>query len=269
MTLLVIKVGGAFLDDETISTPFFNALQNYQGELKLVLVHGGGTSVERLLDDLQLKSEKIDGLRITPDTQIDYVVGALAGTVNKHLCAMASAAGNKSVGLSLFDGNMTVTTQVSAELGNVGQVEPADNTLLETLLSGGFLPIINSIGATAQGRLMNVNADQAAVVIAKLLNARLALLSDVKGVLDDNKNLIEQLNSPQIKQLVDAGTIRDGMTVKVNAALEAANTIGQPVTIASWHDINGLLANQASSQSGCGTMIQPETSQAAENRKVK
>lgn len=267
MSLLVVKVGGAFLDDQTISMPFFNALKHYQGKLKLVLVHGGGTTVERLLNDLQLKSEKINGLRVTPNSQIDYVVGVLAGTVNKKLCAQASTANIKAVGLSLFDGNMTIATQVNAELGNVGQVDPVDDSLLNTLLKGDFLPVINSIGVTSDGNLMNVNADQAAVIIAKLLGAKLALLSDVKGVLDEQKAVIDQLDSSSIKRLVTAGTIKEGMTVKVNAALDAANAIGQPVTIASWHDIDSLLANQTSTQSGCGTIIQPEFSMSAVNRK--
>jgi len=126
-------------------------------------------------------------------------------------------------------------------LGAVGAVEPGDPTLLRTLAATHMLPIISSIGADNKGNLLNVNADQAATVIAQLLDAELLLLSDVPGVLDANKNLIEHLDTEQIETLITQNVIRDGMIVKVQAALTAANSLGRSVTIASWKDAEKLL----------------------------
>ncbi|TRY31373.1 acetylglutamate kinase [Aliiglaciecola sp. M165] len=259
MTVKVVKVGGAFLDDPDISIPFFKALCASHTQTPIVLVHGGGSSVEKLMSDLDLPTAKIDGLRVTPPEQINYVVGALAGTVNKQLCALAQQAGLNTVGLSLFDGNMTVCQKINDELGNVGQATVHDPLLLTTLLGSGYLPIISSIGKDTSGQLLNVNADQAATVIAKLLNAQLVLLSDVKGVLDEHSELVSSLDEIQIDKLIDCGVIRDGMTVKVNAALDAAKAIQQPVTIASWKDLTIFNDDGAGS---VGTTILPNKQEA-------
>ena len=136
---------------------------------------------------------------------------------------------------------MCHTTVMREELGAVGSVEPGDATLLKALAATHMLPIISSIGADNKGNLLNVNADQAATVIAQLLDAQLLLLSDVPGVLDANKNLIEHLDTEQIATLIAQNVIRDGMIVKVNAALTAANSLGRSVTIASWKDAEKLL----------------------------
>jgi acetylglutamate kinase len=120
-----------------------------------------------------------------------------------------------------------------------------------------MLPIISSIGADYNGNLLNVNADQAATVIAQLLDAQLLLLSDVPGVLDVNKNLIEQLDIEQIETLIAQKVIRDGMIVKVQAALKAANSLGRSVTIASWKDAEKLLG--LLQQRAIGSKILPKT----------
>ncbi|MDO6692040.1 acetylglutamate kinase [Aliiglaciecola sp. 3_MG-2023] len=258
MKVKVVKVGGAFLDDPSISNDFFSALFAAQEQQPVVLVHGGGSSVEKLLKGLSLTSQKVNGLRVTPKSQIDYVVGALAGTANKNLCALAKKSGLNPVGLSLLDGNITHCHQISEELGNVGSAEPVDQTLLTTLLAAGFLPIVSSIGADDQGELLNINADQAATAIAKLLNAQLVLLSDVAGVLDHNKSLINKLTSSDIETLISDGVIRDGMTVKVEAALDAANQIGQSVTIASWKNLEILTqGTEVEDNASAGTTIFP------------
>lgn len=254
MTVRVVKVGGAFLDDPHISVPFFEALFASHTQTPIVLVHGGGSSVEKLMTDLNLPTNKINGLRVTPPEQINYVVGALAGSVNKQLCALAQQAGLNTVGLSLFDGDMTKCQKVSDELGNVGQAINHEPQLLTTLLAAGYLPIVSSIGKDQSGQLLNVNADQAATAIAKLVNGQLILLSDVKGVLDKQKTLVNSLDEKQINQLIQDGVIRDGMSVKVNAALDAANTIKQPVTIASWKDLTIFSDDQCVS---VGTTIFP------------
>jgi acetylglutamate kinase len=245
---LVIKVGGAFMQAEDAALALLTTISELQKNYVVVLVHGGGAMVEELLNALNLSSQKIDGLRVTPKEHMPYITGALAGTANKQLCGLAIKAGISPVGLSLLDGKMCIATLMRKELGAVGSVEPGDATLLKTLAATHMLPIISSIGADNNGNLLNVNADQAATVIAQLLDAQLLLLSDVPGVLDANKNLIEHLDTEQINTLIAQNVIRDGMIVKVQAALKAANSLGRSVTIASWKDTEkllGLLQQQA------------------------
>jgi acetylglutamate kinase len=246
--ILVIKVGGAFMQAEDAALTLLTTISELQKNYIVVLVHGGGAMVEELLNALNLTSQKIDGLRVTPKEHMPYITGALAGTANKQLCGLAIKAGISPVGLSLLDGKMCIATVMREELGAVGSVEPGDATLLKALAATHMLPIISSIGADNNGNLLNVNADQAATVIAQLLDAQLLLLSDVPGVLDANKNLIEHLDIEQIETLIAQNVIRDGMIVKVQAALKAANSLGRSVTIASWKDAEkllGLLQQQA------------------------
>jgi acetylglutamate kinase len=244
----VIKVGGAFLQAEDAALALLTTISELQKTYIVVLVHGGGAIVEDLLSALNLTSQKIDGLRVTPKEHMPFIAGALAGTANKQLCGLAIRAGLSPVGLSLLDGNMCHATVMREELGAVGSVKSGDATLLKVLAATNMLPIISSIGADNTGNLLNVNADQAATVIAQLLDAELLLLSDVPGVLDANKNLIEHLDSKQIETLIAQNVIRDGMIVKVQAALTAANSLGRSVTIASWknaENLLGLLQQQA------------------------
>lgn len=255
--ILVIKVGGAFMQAEEAALTLLTTISELQKSYIVVLVHGGGALVEELLSALNLPSQKIDGLRITPKEHMPYVTGALAGTANKQLCGLAIKAGISPVGLSLLDGKMCIATVMRKELGAVGSVEPGDGTLLKALAATNMLPIISSIGADDAGNLLNVNADQAATVIAQLLDAQLLLLSDVPGVLDAKGQLLTQLNSEQINALMRQNVIRDGMQVKVKAALTAANSLGRSVTIASWQDAEsllGLLQHKA-----VGSKIFPQT----------
>jgi acetylglutamate kinase len=254
--ILVIKVGGAFMQAEDAALALLTTISELQKSYIVVLVHGGGTMVEELLLALNLTSQKINGLRVTPKEHMPYITGALAGTANKQLCGLAIRAGISPVGLSLLDGKMCNTTIMREELGAVGSVEPGDATLLKALAATHMLPIISSIGADNKGNLLNVNADQAATVIAQLLDAQLLLLSDVPGVLDADKNLIEQLDSEQIETLIAQNVIRDGMIVKVQAALTAANSLGRSVTIASWKNAEKLLG--LLQQHAIGSKILPQ-----------
>lgn len=244
MQPVVVKVGGALLDNQQAMSNLLSALYQFRQHARreVVIVHGGGVVVDNLMVQLNLPVRKKGGLRITPESQITPVAGALSGSANKALLAQALTHNLNAVGLCLADGNMTRAWQFDVDLGHVAHVEPGDATLLRTLLGAGFLPLISSIGIDNRGRLMNVNADEAAACIAKLLSAQLVLLSDVPGVLDGQGQCIATLNRAQIDELIARHIIRDGMAVKVNAAWQAACDSGQPVTIASWQDSDKLTA---------------------------
>ena len=244
MNPLVIKLGGVLLDNEEALERLFMALVTYRQQYQrpLVIVHGGGYLVDELMKKLNLPVVKKAGLRVTPADQIDIITGALAGSANKKLLAWAVKNDINAVGLSLADGGSVVVTQLSEELGNVGKAEVGSPALINTLTGAGYLPIISSIGITADGELMNVNADQAATALAATLGADLILLSDVSGILDGKGQRIPEMTTQKAEQLIEQGIITDGMIVKVHAALDAARSLGRPVDIASWRHAEQLPA---------------------------
>ncbi|MGH1596609.1 acetylglutamate kinase [Yersinia proxima] len=241
---LVIKLGGVLLDSEEALERLFTALVTYREkhERPLVIMHGGGCLVDDLMKRLALPVVKKNGLRVTPADQIDIITGALAGTANKTLLAWAVKHDINAVGLCLGDGNTVSVTPLDAALGHVGKAEAGSPALVQTLLAANYMPIISSIGITKEGSLMNVNADQAATALAATLGADLILLSDVSGILDGKGQRIAEMTAQKAEQLIAQGIITDGMVVKVNAALDAARSLGRPVDIASWRHADQLPA---------------------------
>ncbi|WP_414829538.1 acetylglutamate kinase [Alteromonas sp. H39] len=253
-TPIVIKVGGALLDDKAAAAALLDSIKAVMEERPVVLVHGGGPLVETLMASLGLTSAKIDGLRVTPDEHMPFICGALAGSANKSLCAIAIESGCTPVGLSLLDGNMVSCQPMEKKFGAVGTPKAENASLLKSILAQGLLPVVSSIGSSPQGRLLNINADQAATVIAQLIQGELLLLSNVAGVLDGDKQLLSELSTEDIEKYSQNGVITDGMKVKVDAALLAANSLSRPVTIASWGSpIPEILTNTT------GTRVLPDS----------
>lgn len=253
---LVIKIGGAILEKEDALKNLLSVIVKLKADAKVVLVHGGGCVVDEMLAQANFTTVKKHGLRVTPKDQIGLISGALAGTVNKSIVATANSMSLPSVGLSLTDGDMIHCSLSPQDLGQVGLPSAKNSLLLDTLLNNQFLPVISSIGALTNGDLVNVNADDAAVAICKLLNAQLLLLTDVNGVKGADGEYLTSLNSVEANKLIDDGVIAGGMTAKVNAALHAANQLRRSIAVASWQSpeqITQLLDGQ-----GVGTQIQPD-----------
>nr|WP_241664512.1 acetylglutamate kinase [Ningiella ruwaisensis] len=257
--MLVLKVGGRFFDELNLQAqakhPLLHAVKTLQSQgKKVVLVHGGGDQVQQQLAALNLQSHKVDGLRVTPFEHMPTVSGVLSGYLNKTLVAHSTSIGLTPMGLTLADADIAKCTQVSESLGAVGQPEGKSSRLLKLSLDNGVLPIIASIGADTDGRLYNVNADHAATCIAQLLGARLILLSDVEGVLNQHKIKYNSLSAMLIDELIANKVVTDGMIVKVQAAQDAANMLKSAVTIGSWNDAGKLCL----SDGVFGTQIQPD-----------
>lgn len=225
--VLVLKVGGALMQCEMGMARLMDTAAKMlaQGQ-KVVLVHGGGYLVDEQLKANGMDTVKLDGLRVTPPEQMPIIAGALAGMSNKILQAAAIKAGVASVGMSLADANLVDAVIKDERLGLVGEVSPKDGSYINFVLSQGWMPIVSSIAVSSEGQLLNVNADQAATVLAKLVQGKLVLLSDVSGVLDGKGQLIASLNRSEIDDLVKLGVIEKGMKVKVEAALEVAELMG-------------------------------------------
>jgi len=235
----VIKLGGSLLEQPEALSALFQSLQ--QNDDDIVLVHGGGALVQQWLATAGLQSEKVNGLRVSPEQHMPYIVGGLAGAANKTLMKQAITAGLKPIGLTLYEAGVHCVQQ-SAALGQVGlcqvpNTEPVPGLLVD-LLMHGYLPIISSIGFDENGEWFNVNADDAAVAVAATYNADLLLITDVEAVLDGSGNPLSHLNSESIQQLTQAGVIKDGMEVKVRGALSAAKRLRRCVRIGSWNVMN-------------------------------
>ena len=257
-TPIVCKVGGALLDNIEVLKQWLACIKRIQQYRPVVIVHGGGNGVESLLGQLGLSSEKYNGLRVTPDEHIPYIVGALAGTANKQICSFAYAGDLQPVGLSLFDGDSVVCHELNPKLKAVGQATPHDPSFINNLLQQGLLPIISSIGCDKSGRLLNVNADQAATAVAQLLAADLYLLSDVPAVLDEVKAPISSLSPTVAKILIDSGVIEGGMLVKVKAAQDAADALKKSVVIGAWNEPQALFEHSTNEHtSSFGTAVLP------------
>lgn len=230
---LVIKIGGAILEKESALSSLLNVIKQLNNQ-SVVLVHGGGCVVDEMLTQAGFITEKKHGLRVTPKEQMPIISGALAGSVNKSIVATAVSLNMQAVGLSLGDGDMVTCQLSNKDLGMVGEPSAHSSKLLDVLLNANFLPVVSSIGSLTNGELVNVNADDAAVVICQLLNAELLLLTDVNGVKDGSGEYLESLNSHQAQALIESGVIAGGMIAKVNAALHAANQLRRSISVASW-----------------------------------
>lgn len=256
MTPVVFKLGGEALTEQQALGEFLAQVKHIQTQRKVVIVHGGGPQVEQLMQSTSMETVKVNGLRATPDEQLPLVTGALAGVASQQLLAACKQAKIKAIALSLADADLFTAKVKDQALGNVGEVAPNQADAITTLLEANYLVILSSIGSTESGQTLNINADDAAVAAAQLLNADLCLLSNVPGVLDQNQELISSLSFDSIESFIRQGVIRDGMAVKVNAALDAARHLRRPVNIGSWKDSKALSEFNQSASISLGTQIQ-------------
>ena len=261
-SLFVVKLGGALLDDSAALSATIDSICALHTARpgSVIVVHGGGSSVDRHLARLGMPTEKRDGIRLTPPEQMIEISAVLSGRVNATIVAELLARGSSAVGLSLADGFLTssiTTTRYSFNPGRVGEVVGGDAKLVHTLLNAGFLPIISSVAVDAGGDLLNVNADDAAAAIARIVGAtRLIFLTDVSGVLDQDGALISKITAPEVATLIEQGVIYGGMIPKINNALATATETGVCVVIAGWRDKN-ILARLADGESVGSTILPP------------
>lgn len=253
---LAIKAGGTTIEDATTAPALFAALVGLSRQPGgVVFVHGGGKAVDRHLERLGMTSERREGIRITPPEQVEEIAAVLAGSFNKRVVAGLNMAGARAVGLCLGDGRAIATrktTRYAFDPGRVGEVieegvgrqasEASTSALLPLLVANGFLPVVSSIGIDeGDGGFLNVNADDAAAGIAKVLGARaLVLLTDVAGILDGAKRFVGEVTPGKVEEMIERGEITGGMIVKARAAAEVARASGVPVVIMAGNDAGAL-----------------------------
>ena len=219
VSVRVYKVGGPALEDPGLIGPLAEEVR--RGEGPAVLVHGGGRAVDRLLKALHIESRFIDGRRETSPEAMAVVEMVLSGTANKQLAAGLTAAGVPAIGISGRDGGL-VRAKLAPDLGRVGTPERVDPAPLRALWAAGFLPVVSPVANGPLGEAVNVNADEAALGIARAVGATtLVYLSDVDGVRIGERTA-ETLTPEEARQRIEDGTIAGGMALKVRVALEAS-----------------------------------------------
>ena len=223
---IVIKYGGSAQGSDELKAKFAQdiVLLHTVG-IRPVVVHGGGKSITKLLDDLGVESKFVDGQRVTSKEAMRIVEMVLSGEINKEIVALLNSQGAKAVGISGKDANfMEAISRDGGDFGYTGDISHIDTTLLDNMLEDNFVPVIAPIasGGTAGHPGYNINADLAASKIAASINARKILfLTDTPGVLDKNGKLIRTLDLKETEDLKADGTIHGGMVPKVDACLEA------------------------------------------------
>ncbi|MBR1375582.1 MAG: acetylglutamate kinase [Cardiobacteriaceae bacterium] len=242
--IIVIKYGGNAIED-------INSLQNFATALKklrqiekrkIVLIHGGGPQINHWLQKTNLTSKFIDGQRYTDEKALEVVEMVLCANVNKAIVRALLKENIPSVGISGEDGNTLEAVQ-NHTLGLVGEIKTVNCKLILQLLEADFLPVIAPLGISEdKNTALNINADYCAANIAAALNADECLfMSNVDGILGENKTLINKANSGEIKQLIKNGIISGGMIPKVNCALFALEKQVKKVRIINGENPENLL----------------------------
>ena len=250
---VLIKLGGTLLDEPGKRGDMAHQLAALARRCELVVVHGGGKQVTRFLEERGVKSEFVNGLRVSDATVIAAVTQVIAGGVNKQLVASLIAACCPAVGISGVDGLLTEAAPLNPDLQFVGKPVSSKGSLLDLLIQGGYLPVVACIAADSSGKIYNVNADQMAVSCAIGWRAdKLFFLTDVPGVKDAGGQTLPYLDAGEVATLIAQGVAHGGMQAKLESAVLALESGVAEVVIAPGKEpaiCEDLLAGRSSGTS--------------------
>ena len=253
--IIVIKCGGSVLLEKNLFNQFIEDISviNKLG-LSVVVVHGGGKNIQKKLDEHNLKSAFIDGLRVTDEKTIKIVEEALL-ELNFEILSEISNHHANSVSISPKKNNVIRVTPDRKELGFVGTPTEIKKDIILEIINEKKIPLIVPMGIGEDNNIYNINADVAAGAIAKELKARrLLLMTDVEGVLDKSKNLISEINSSMANEMLENKTIAGGMIPKIKTCLDAVNNGVTGVVIVDGRKQHSILF-EIFSDKGAGTLI--------------
>ena len=252
---IVIKCGGSVLVDQNLFDNFINdiSILNKLGFIP-VIIHGGGKRISNKLNESRIKSNFINGLRVTDEKSIKIVESVLSD-FNTEITNALKKNGCDSQSVTNKKNNILLVEQENHKLGFVGTPQEINQSIIEQIVKEKKVPVIAPLGLDKDNQVFNINADTAAGAIAKKLNARrLIIMSDVEGVLDNDKKLISEINTNKISELIKNETISGGMIPKINNCLDVANNGVKGVCI-----IDGRLKHsvlfELLSDKGSGTLI--------------
>jgi acetylglutamate kinase len=265
----VVKYGGHAMGDPELARDFAEDVVLLKAVgINPVVVHGGGPQIGSMLKQLGVESRFVDGLRVTDKATAEVAEMVLCGSINKQIVGWIAGAGGKAIGISGRDGGLVTAKKVSrttkdpdsqieqvVDLGFVGEPERVDTTVIENICASGMIPVIAPIAPGADGETYNVNADTMAGALAAALGAsRLFLLTDVAGVLDNDKNLLTDLRPSDIAKLQKDGVITGGMIPKLETCIHAVEAGCEAAVVLDGRVPHAMLLEIFTSQ-GAGTLI--------------
>ena len=257
--VIVIKLGGHAMTDSDAMTNFAqDIVLMKQCNLNPIIVHGGGPAINNFLDKMNIKTNFLNGKRVTDKESIPLIEMVLSGSVNKNIVSAINSQGGKAVGLSGKDANLMICEPDNPKLGFVGNPTQVNPEILKNFLKSDFIPVVAPIGIGTDGQTYNVNADTAAGAIAAALSAdRLLLLTDVDGVKNKNGEILTKLSIEDVKKLIENGTISKGMIPKTETAIKALEDGVRAAVILDGRTPNACLL-ELFTDHGAGTLIRKQ-----------
>jgi len=265
---VVVKFGGHAMGDRALSDAFAKDIVYLkQSGVNPIVVHGGGPQIAAMLNKLAIKSEFVNGLRVTDKPTVEVGEMVLAGAINKDIVSAINRQGGKAVGICGKDARLMLARKITevpdpesnlmraVDIGYVGEPEKVNPHLLDVISGSDLIPVVAPVAVTADGETLNVNADTFASAIAIATKAkRLLLLTDVAGVLDKDKNLLPKLTVAEARALIKDGTIQGGMIPKIEGCIDVVEKGVEAVVI-----INGTVKHcvllELLTEHGAGTML--------------
>ena len=252
---IVIKYGGNVLIDRNIFDNFIKdiSILNKLG-LSIIVVHGGGPRIKRELEKSNIPTKFIKGLRVTDDKIIDLVESVLV-ELNNDIVNSLNKKGYKAISINTKSKNIIKVKPENKELGFVGSPEKVNNDVLNELINNNSIPVVAPLGLGENNQTYNINGDTAAGAIAKSLKSRrLLLMTNVEGVLNKKKELVSEISTSKILEMIKDGTITGGMIPKINTCLDSVNNGVRGVVIMDGRKPHSIL-NEIFSDTGAGTLI--------------
>lgn len=263
----VIKYGGNAMINEDLKNSVMQdiTLLKFIG-INPIVVHGGGPDISKELNDHNIKSEFINGLRVTDEKTMKIAQQVLVGKTNKEIVALLNTKGGRAVGVCGIDGSFIECkkqyTEVDGEkkdLGYVGDIVHIKPCLINLLSSDQYIPVIAPIGTDDEGNSYNINADTVAAAVAAAVKAeKLILLTDVEGIKDSGGNIVYEADSDEIHEMIDSGVINGGMIPKVLGCVDAIES-----GVTGVHIIDGRIPHclllEIFTKTGIGTLIKSDT----------
>jgi acetylglutamate kinase len=265
---VVIKFGGHAMGDQALSDAFAKDIVYLkQSGVNPIVVHGGGPQIANMLKKLEIKSDFVNGLRVTDKQTVEVVEMVLAGLINKDIVSAINRQGGKAVGICGKDANLMIARKITempdpesnimkaVDIGYVGEPLQVNPHIVDVISKSDLIPVIAPVGVSREGETLNINADTFASALAARMQAkRLLLLTDVEGVLDKDGKLIADLTIEQAQELIRNGTITGGMIPKIEGCIEVVESGVEAVVIINGRVPHSVLLELLTDH-GAGTLV--------------
>ena len=265
---VIVKFGGHAMGDAALATAFAqDVVYLKQSGVNVIVVHGGGPQIAEMLKKLEIKSDFVNGLRVTDKRTVEVVEMVLAGLINKDIVSAINRQGGKAVGICGKDANLMIARKITempdpgssvmrtVDIGYVGEPVEVNPHIVDVISKSDLIPVIAPIGLGRDGQTLNINADTFASALAARMKAkRLLLLTDVEGVLDKDGRLIAELSIMEATDLIRNGTITGGMIPKIEGCVEVVEAGVEAVVIINGRVPHAVLL-ELFTDHGAGTLV--------------